>query len=85
MGVTKLSSRLKNCKLAVIQTSNAETPFIHGHKPLLVADVWEHAYYLDYQNRCPDFLQAEQQSAETCSLSYKSKKRLRVSSWRRYS
>ena len=49
---------LKNSKLAIIQTPNAETPFIQGDKPLLVADVWEHAYYLDYQNRRPDFLQA---------------------------
>jgi Fe-Mn family superoxide dismutase len=62
-GVTQFGSGwvwlvLKNSKLAVIQTPNAETPFIQGHRPLLVADVWEHAYYLDYQNRRPDFLQA---------------------------
>jgi Fe-Mn family superoxide dismutase len=48
---------LKDGKLAVTQTANAETPLTQGHKPLLVVDVWEHAYYLDYQNRRPDFLQ----------------------------
>ncbi len=49
---------LQNNTLAVTQTPNAETPLTEGHKPLLVVDVWEHAYYLDYQNRRPDFLQA---------------------------
>lgn len=49
---------LKNNKLTIISTPNAETPFVQGYSPLLVADVWEHAYYLDYQNRRPDFLQA---------------------------
>jgi len=47
----------KDGKLAIVQTANAETPLTQGHKPLLVVDVWEHAYYLDYQNRRPDFLQ----------------------------
>jgi len=49
---------LKDGKLEIAQTANAETPLTRGHKPLLVVDVWEHAYYLDYQNRRPDFLQA---------------------------
>jgi Fe-Mn family superoxide dismutase len=43
-------------KLKVIKTANADTPVAHGLKPLLTVDVWEHAYYLDYQNRRPDYL-----------------------------
>jgi Fe-Mn family superoxide dismutase len=49
---------LKNGRLEVIKTSNADTPLAHGLKPLLTVDVWEHAYYLDYQNRRPDYLSA---------------------------
>lgn len=43
-------------KLAVMKTPNAENPLHHNKKPLLTVDVWEHAYYLDFQNRRPDFL-----------------------------
>jgi Fe-Mn family superoxide dismutase len=43
-------------KLVISQGSNAHNPLRDGHVPLLTADVWEHAYYLDYQNRRPDFL-----------------------------
>ncbi|HEX7079996.1 MAG TPA: superoxide dismutase [Gammaproteobacteria bacterium] len=45
-------------KLAIETTANADTPMAHGRTCLLTVDVWEHAYYLDYQNRRPDFLKA---------------------------
>ncbi len=41
---------VKNNKLEIMKTANADTPIAHGLKPLLTVDVWEHAYYLDYQN-----------------------------------
>ena len=49
---------LENGKMSVLKTGNADTPVAHGQVPLLTLDVWEHAYYLDYQNRRPDFIQA---------------------------
>ncbi|KAF0143479.1 MAG: Superoxide dismutase [Rhodospirillaceae bacterium] len=49
---------LENGTLKVTKTANADTPIGHGQKALLACDVWEHAYYLDYQNRRPDFVQA---------------------------
>jgi len=49
---------LEGDKLAVVKTSNAETPIAKGGRPLLVIDVWEHAYYLDYQNKRADYVTA---------------------------
>lgn len=43
-------------KLEVRKTLNAENPITDGATPLLTMDVWEHAYYLDYQNRRPDYI-----------------------------
>ncbi|SLN73787.1 superoxide dismutase [Oceanibacterium hippocampi] len=49
---------LANGKLEVVSTGNADTPIAHDSQPLLTCDVWEHAYYLDYQNRRPDYLES---------------------------
>lgn len=43
-------------KLAIAKTSNADSPITKNSRPLLTIDVWEHAYYLDYQNRRPDYV-----------------------------
>lgn len=48
----------KDGRLVVLKTANADTPLAHGMNPLLTLDVWEHAYYLDYQNRRVDFADA---------------------------
>jgi len=45
-------------KLAIVNTANADTPLTGADRPLLVADVWEHAYYIDYRNARANYLQA---------------------------
>jgi Fe-Mn family superoxide dismutase len=45
-------------KLKIVKTGNADNPLTKGQTPILTLDVWEHAYYLDYQNRRPDHLNA---------------------------
>jgi len=62
-GVTQFGSGwawlvLNDNILQIMKASNADTPIAHGLKPLLTVDVWEHAYYLDYQNRRADYLSA---------------------------
>ena len=48
----------KNKRLVVESTPNQDSPLMHGNTPLLGVDVWEHAYYLKYQNRRPDYVAA---------------------------
>jgi Fe-Mn family superoxide dismutase len=49
---------VKSGKLDVVSTPNQDNPVMEGGKPILGVDVWEHAYYLKYQNRRPDYLKA---------------------------
>ncbi len=61
-GVTQFGSgwawlALKGGKLEVMQTPNGENPLVHGAKPLLGVDVWEHSYYIDFRNARPKYLE----------------------------
>lgn len=47
---------LESGKLKITKTPNADTPMAHGQKAILTVDVWEHAYYLDYQNKRADYI-----------------------------
>ncbi len=62
-GVTQFGSgwawlAVKDGKLAIMKTPNGENPLVHGAKPILGVDVWEHSYYIDYRNRRPDYIKA---------------------------
>ena len=62
-GVTQFGSgwawlAVKDGKLSIMKTPNGENPLVHGAKPILGCDVWEHSYYIDYRNRRPDYLKA---------------------------
>jgi len=66
-GITQFGSGwawlvLEGNQLKITKTANADTPLAHGQKALLTIDVWEHAYYLDYQNKRADYLAAVIQS-----------------------
>jgi len=47
---------VKDGKLVISKTPNAENPLVHGETPILTLDVWEHGYYIDFRNRRPDYL-----------------------------
>ena len=62
-GVTQFGSgwcwlSVRNGKIEATKTPNGENPLVHGGKPILGIDVWEHSYYIDYRNRRPDYLKA---------------------------
>jgi Fe-Mn family superoxide dismutase len=62
-GITQFGSgwawlAVKDGKIIVLKTGNAENPLILGAVPILGVDVWEHSYYIDYRNRRPDYLKA---------------------------
>ena len=61
-GITQFGSgwcwlSLKNDKLVISKTSNAINPLVYNMKPVLGCDVWEHSYYMDYQNKRPEYLE----------------------------
>jgi len=49
---------VKDGKLSIVKTPNGENPLVHGGRPILGCDVWEHSYYIDYRNARPKYLEA---------------------------
>jgi len=48
----------EDSNVKIVKTANADTPIVHGQQPLFTIDIWEHSYYLDYQNRRADYVNA---------------------------
>ena len=62
-GVTQFGSgwswiAVKDGKLVITKTANGENPLVHGGKPILGCDVWEHSYYIDHRNARPAYLKS---------------------------
>ncbi len=62
-GVTQFGSgwawlAVKDGKITIMKSANGESPLVHGARPILGCDVWEHSYYIDYRNRRPDYMKA---------------------------